>query len=368
MTVRIDGADLNLESIAKSGSSKLYGDVALVQGGGVTISQAGQDITITTVDWTSTSSNLDTSGTIEGGNVKLTGSSIEHDASTVADLTIENKDLDKDIIFKANDGGASTEVLRINGDIARVDVANDLYLASGKKLLSAAGYYLMLNDGSGNMELGGGMAIRIKGSWDGWIDPVETWTYASSTTFTVPGDVTAKYPKGTKIKLTQTSIKYFYVIATAYADTTTTVTVTGGSDYSLADAAITSPYYSHSSTPQGFPQHFNFAPASTGFSGTPTEQATFSIKGNRVFIDYWVTGTSNATTLTFEAPVVPANTDPGYCWICKTYDNSATTYSGRGTMSKNDATVTIGKDVASSGGFTASNTKTCMISGASYRI
>lgn len=50
MTVRIDGADLNLESIAKSGSSKLYGDVALIQSTGVNIAQSGQNVTFTTDD------------------------------------------------------------------------------------------------------------------------------------------------------------------------------------------------------------------------------------------------------------------------------------------------------------------------------
>lgn len=89
---------------------------------------------------------------------------------------------------------------------------------------------------------------------DGWTNAGETWTYASATTFTVSGvDVTAKYHRGTKIKLTQTSTKYFRVESSSFS-TNTTVTVTGVGDYTLANAAIVNPYYSYAATPQGFPR------------------------------------------------------------------------------------------------------------------
>jgi hypothetical protein len=89
---------------------------------------------------------------------------------------------------------------------------------------------------------------------DGWLDPIETWTYASASTITVPSGAASKYSVGDKIKLTQTTVKYFYV--TAVADTL--LTVTGGSDYTVANAAITSNYYSHSN-PVGFPGGFVLA-------------------------------------------------------------------------------------------------------------
>jgi len=62
----------------------------------------------------------------------------------------------------------------------------------------------------------------------GWITANETWTYASPTTFTIPGDKTGRYQKGDKIKLNQAAIKYFYIIGVAYADPNTTITITGG--------------------------------------------------------------------------------------------------------------------------------------------
>lgn len=96
----------------------------------------------------------------------------------------------------------------------------------------------------------------------------ETWTYASAVTFTVAGDQTTKYFIGTKIKLTQTTVKYFYVISSSYSDPTTTVTVTGGTDFTLVSAAITSPFYSYAAIPVGFPHWFNYLSTVSGSGGT----------------------------------------------------------------------------------------------------
>jgi hypothetical protein len=87
----------------------------------------------------------------------------------------------------------------------------------------------------------------------GWIPAGETWTYASATTFTISGDKTDKYQVNNKIKLTQTTAKYFRIVAISYSSPNTTVTVNGGGTYTLADASITSPNYSKIDNPQGFP-------------------------------------------------------------------------------------------------------------------
>lgn len=100
-----------------------------------------------------------------------------------------------------------------------------------------------------------GIATDFNG---GWIDADETWTYASADdptyTFTVAADVTGKYSAGMRIKLTQTTVKYFIITAvSSYSGGNTTITVYGGTDYDLADAAISSNYYSTQKAPQGFP-------------------------------------------------------------------------------------------------------------------
>ena len=99
-------------------------------------------------------------------------------------------------------------------------------------------------------------------SANGWITLGLTITYASadSPTFTatVPGDVTGVLSAGMKLKLTQTTVKYFIITAApSYASGTglTTLTLYGGTDYTLDDAAISNVYYSAMRVPHGFPMN-----------------------------------------------------------------------------------------------------------------
>ena len=136
---------------------------------------------------------------------------------------------------------------------------------------------------------------------DGWLAAGETWTYASATTFTISGDTTGKYSKGDKIKFAQGTTKYFYIIGVSYGTPNTTITVTGGADYTIANATISSPYYSKQNSPNGFPTQFNWTPGYTGFSANPTTSfAKFSISSGYVYLSYkqLAGGTSNATTFT----------------------------------------------------------------------
>jgi len=92
--------------------------------------------------------------------------------------------------------------------------------------------------------------------YDGWIS-LGTCTYegADSPTFTfsIASDVTGIIAVRQRIKLTQTTVKYFIIHAVgAYTAGKTIITIYGGTDYSLANAAIISPYYSLSDTPFGF--------------------------------------------------------------------------------------------------------------------
>jgi len=93
---------------------------------------------------------------------------------------------------------------------------------------------------------------------DGWIAGTGTWSYSSADdpafVISVNADVTALIGVGDRIKLTQTTAKYFIVtVVGAFSGGATLVTVYGGTDYDLANAAITSPYYSHVKNPFGFP-------------------------------------------------------------------------------------------------------------------
>lgn len=154
--------------------------------------------------------------------------------------------------------------------------------------------------------LGGAPQLPTMGA-DGWTTDADTWTYASATTFTVPGDQTAKFSKGTRLKLTQTTVKYFVVVASSYGAPNTTVTITGGDDYTFANAAVSANYYSYAVNPQGYPGWFNFSPTYTGFSANPAgNYCKFRIDGNMcTFKHARANGTSNATGFTFTVPVAP---------------------------------------------------------------
>jgi len=101
---------------------------------------------------------------------------------------------------------------------------------------------------------------------DGWTEAGHTWTYASASTFTISGDHTDIYAVGDKLKMTNDgSTKYFYITAVTYGSPNTTVTVTGGTDYTIDNSAITSPYYSKMDSPVGFPAGFTIATRQTLF-------------------------------------------------------------------------------------------------------
>ena len=130
----------------------------------------------------------------------------------------------------------------------------------------------------------------------GWVYTAFAWTYASTTTFTVSGDQTAIFAKGTKIKLTQTTVKYFYVTASSYSSPNTTVTITGGSDYTLANAAITNPAYSYASPPD-FPSSFSWTPVVT-FAGGTTDPTSFTVTNASFWMVRGVIYVSIAATIT----------------------------------------------------------------------
>ena len=107
------------------------------------------------------------------------------------------------------------------------------------------------------------MAISSSGAGaDGWTAVINLWSYASETTISVPSGAASIYAVGDRIKITQSTVKYFYI--TAVADTL--LTINGGTDYTLSNAAITNPYYSHQLSPVGFPQWFNYSSSPSGLT------------------------------------------------------------------------------------------------------
>ena len=177
---------------------------------------------------------------------------------------------------------------------------------------------------------------------NGWVPGSGTWTYASASTVTVPASDAACMSVGTKIWLTQTSSKYFYVTGVSG----TTITVNAGSDYTVANASITSPYFSNVSSPFGFPTQFNFAGAATGFSSTTVAIYRLSMVGNLVTLVCGVSGTSNGTGFTITAPITSKNTTSMF-WqtalVVASNNGANLTAAGRAYIANNTTAVTIGK-------------------------
>lgn len=93
---------------------------------------------------------------------------------------------------------------------------------------------------------------------DGWIAGTGTWSYVSADdpifVASVPDADAALFGVGARFKLTQTSVKYFIVHAKGSpSGGFTPVTIHGGADYDLANAAITSPFFSPVKAPLNFP-------------------------------------------------------------------------------------------------------------------
>jgi len=147
------------------------------------------------------------------------------------------------------------------------------------------------------------------GTVDGWVNPNDTWTYASATTITVSSGAASIYSVGDKIKLTQTTVKYFYI--TAVADTL--LTITGGTDYTLTNATISLNYYSHESSPVGFPGRLSFSSVPTPSVGAITTVTTtrnsMSMNGRKVTVEYDFTITTNGTGSGYLNIPLPINSD-----------------------------------------------------------
>ncbi|HEY5139206.1 MAG TPA: hypothetical protein VIJ25_07825 [Methylococcales bacterium] len=150
---------------------------------------------------------------------------------------------------------------------------------------------------------------------DGWVPSNETWAYASASTITVPAGAAGHYAVGDRLKFTQHSVVKYAVVVTV-ADTLLTIAV--NTDFVVEDTAtypITLNYYSHQTTPVGFPYWFAFAVTISWNSGAPstaTTSARFSVTGRTVNFRVKQVNTGAGTTNTqnsFTVPITPLNID-----------------------------------------------------------
>ena len=144
------------------------------------------------------------------------------------------------------------------------------------------------------------------GGSGGWIE-VSGWSYASASSITVPSGAASIYAVGDQVRLKQGGgYKWFSIIAIA----DTTLAVTGGTDYTVANAAITDAAFSKGGG-AGHPGWYNYTPTITFSGGSidPTSITTgfsFSVIGRT--LNVWGTGvltwgSGNRNTTIFSLPI-----------------------------------------------------------------
>lgn len=136
-----------------------------------------------------------------------------------------------------------------------------------------------------------------------WYPVNEVWTYASAAaptfTLTIPGDHSMTYWPKQRVRLTQTTVKYFIITKVAYSAPDTTLTLYGGTDYALTADPIVGPAFSMDSCPMGFPMD----PAKWTVLVTDTEN---KIKNTPITANVWyggATGWGTGANLTITVPI-----------------------------------------------------------------
>jgi len=186
----------------------------------------------------------------------------------------------------------------VAGNLAASSVVSGNLAASAVVSGNISASAVVLGNLSASSVSEGNLNFSLNNSTDGWTAATGTWTYASASTITVPSGAASIYQRGDKIKFTQTTAKYAIIIDVA--DTLLTIAV--NNDYTVANAAITSPYYSHASNPLGFPSAFNYTPTYTFTAGAApsgavsNNNAEFTVNGGFLFVRasriYAVAGTT----------------------------------------------------------------------------
>jgi hypothetical protein len=219
----------------------------------------------------------------------------------------------------------------------------------------------------------GNVVSQLSSGADGWTDSKDTWVYVTASSFKIEGvDRTSTYVSGTKLKFAQTTNKYA-VVTTSSFSTDTTVNIAVNTDYVIANATITSSYYSCQEKPRLYPTWFNYTPTIAVSGGTvPTYTAGYinwySVHGDICTVHgAWSNatgGTAGAGTgaITLTVPIGASNTGTvgavGVWGAGRSYENGGTianfvvrciSLSGAGTVifTQSGDTSIVGNDQSS---------------------
>lgn len=209
----------------------------------------------------------------------------------------------------------------------------------------------------------------------GWNVETDTCTRFSNTTFSIPGDQTARFWVGQKIRYTDTTVKYGVVSLVSYnvlVAGATTISLIANSDY-LVVGNPSAFAWSVVEQPDGWGSGwFNYTATITGFSADPTTNVhSWQAIGRTInfLISHGVAGTSNATSYTVTLPVACA-TQTGLAYggsnISAADSGSTLTVASRWQILSAGTVLTFYKDTAN-GTWTATGGKRAAANGF-YRI
>ena len=154
-----DDDDVTLTHVADTGVLLNGANVIQFRDSGLTIgSNADGDLDIVSDGTAVDSINIESAGgiTLDAGTAS-SGIIYEDDGTEMmrihnssSDVILESKVSDKDIIFKVNDGGSSTEVARFDGDVSALLMASgkEIRFADSGEKISGNGTDLTLNSGA----------------------------------------------------------------------------------------------------------------------------------------------------------------------------------------------------------------------------
>lgn len=278
-------------------------------------------------------------GTIGSGNkVRIVFLDAANNVSEVAYMTAITGDTAT--ITRAQDGSTAVAHLagdRIDARVGKITLEGMLQVAMIHEATSKAtpvdADELPLADSAATFGLKKLTWANLKTALqaDGWVSDPNTWTCTTAgvagslnadgsqnvapvaAVFTVPGDQTATFGKGVKLKFTQTTVKYGYVKSATYSAPDTTVTLMGNMDYQMVVAAITLNKFSFGA-PGDFPKEFAYLNPFIPTTGAPTTivpLGKFTMFGGQVraHMDTTLTNIGTCVSYLFSLPIAALNSN-----------------------------------------------------------
>jgi hypothetical protein len=211
------------------------------------LAEAVDDLVLGSGDMLKATYDTDNDGTVDNAEL-LQGNAAS--AFAIAAKGVTNGDSHD---HNGGDGAAITDANLSTSDITTNDASTSKH-GFLKKLSNVATQYM---DGTGSYSVPAGTGTPT----DGWISISATGTSGTLDTpsfeISFNADMTAIIGLGDRIKITQSTTKYFIVTKVgAFSAGATIITCYGGTDYTLVASgttAITTPYVSHVKIPFGFP-------------------------------------------------------------------------------------------------------------------